>query len=249
MFTDTNIEMHQMKKYRNVLVFDVETTGLIPKRDPITKKMPTLNEMPHIIQLSYIIYNIVDSQITKIYNSYIKLDENIKISEKITQLTGITQEKCDSSTVTINDALINFYNAYLSCDCIIAHNISFDSNMIKIEIERNYSKIEQRVPQILNLFNPIFEKIKNIETFCTMKESINICNILKVDSKDETKKYKKFPTLKELYETLFRSTPTNLHNSLMDVLVCLRCFLRIKIHQEIHEVKYNYMLNTVMNMI
>lgn len=249
MFTPTNIEMHQLKKYRNVLIFDVETTGLIPKRDPITKRMPTLNEMPNIIQLSYIIYNVVDCQITQIYNSYIKLNESIKINEKITELTGITQEKCNSSNVTMSDALISFYNAYLKCDCIIAHNIAFDSSMIKFEIERNYSEIEKTVPQILNLFNPLFEKIKNKDIYCTMKESIHICNIMKTDAKDETKKYKKFPTLKELYETLFRNTPANLHNSLVDVLVCLRCFLRIKMHQEIHDVKYNHMLTTVMNMI
>jgi hypothetical protein len=46
-------------------------------------------------------------------------------------------------------------------------------------------------------------------------------------SKDELRgSYMKFPTLCELYMHLFHKTPENLHNSMMDVLVCLRCYLK-----------------------
>jgi hypothetical protein len=39
-------------------------------------------------------------------------------------------------------------------------------------------------------------------------------------------KYKKWPTLLEFHQHLFNSVPENLHNSIVDVLVCLRCFLK-----------------------
>ena len=34
----------------------------------------------------------------------------------------------------------------------------------------------------------------------------------------------KSPKLIELHEKLFKETPNNLHNSLIDILVCFRCF-------------------------
>jgi hypothetical protein len=45
--------------------------------------------------------------------------------------------------------------------------------------------------------------------------------------KENTKK--KFPRLNELYGKLFDDVlPDDLHNSIIDVLVCLRCFLKIR---------------------
>jgi hypothetical protein len=44
----------------------------------------------------------------------------------------------------------------------------------------------------------------------------------------EQKKYKKWPKLVELYFALFDENPDGLHNSMMDVLVCLRCYLKMR---------------------
>jgi hypothetical protein len=57
-----------------------------------------------------------------------------------------------------------------------------------------------------------------------MKMSKELCNIERVNSRGP---YIKFPTLCELYEKLFHTKPENLHNSMMDVLVCLRCYLKM----------------------
>jgi len=233
------------KQYRKVMVFDVETTGLLPKKDPHTKMKPELEDMPYITQLSFIIYNIRECYIEKKYNAYIKIPDNIVISEKVTEITGITKDFCKEKGVSICDVLSDFYKEYSSVDCIVAHNIEFDRRMIEIEIERNFRNIEIRIPQILNVFHPVFLKSKGIDVHCTMKESINICNIIMESKNDPTKKFKKFPRLEELYYTLFRTNPENLHNSLVDSLVCLRCFLRISLHKEIHDAKYNHMLKGV----
>ena len=258
------------KPKRRILVFDVETTGLIPNMDPITKEYKSLEEMPNIIQLSFIVFNLYEFCIERTYNAYIKIKNIEKISEEITNLTGITQEKCLNEGIEMKDALIEFYNEYINSDYAIAHNINFDKRMIMFELERNFLEIEKTCPFILNIFNPIFCKSKGIENYCTMMASINICNILiekkskKVSNKLATVAtgegepesiltpptfYKKFPKLSELYFCLFQSNPENLHNSLVDTLVCLRCFLKIKMNHEIHDKKYDFMLKTVMEMV
>lgn len=234
-----------VKRNRRIMIFDVETTGLIPKLDPITKKRLPLENMPHIIQLSFIIFNVYEYVIEKKYNAYIKLDNLDLIKEEITQLTGITKEKCENG-IDIKIALQDFYEEFVNSDYIIAHNISFDKQMIMIEIERNYMNIENNIP-LIHLFDPHFCKEKGIELYCTMMSSINVCNIL-IESKNK-KLYKKFPKLSELYFVLFQSNPENLHNAMVDTLVCLRCFIKLRMHKDIHNMKYNNMLESVMKMV
>jgi len=65
---------------------------------------------------------------------------------------------------------------------------------------------------------------KNIT--CTLKDSINYCNIQSIDKFG--KPYLKYPKLIELHEKLFDKSPNNLHNSFNDILVTLRCFMKLK---------------------
>jgi hypothetical protein len=143
---------------------------------------------------------------------------------------------------------------------VIAHNMAFDSAMVKIELERNKEEIELLAYYCFNLFDTSFEQSRGIDRFCTMRYSTNICNIMvsreprapkePKESKETLEvsqdqsinatavsqdpivpvkvpaKYKKWPTLLEFHQHLFNSVPENLHNSIVDVLVCLRCFLK-----------------------
>jgi hypothetical protein len=43
----------------------------------------------------------------------------------------------------------------------------------------------------------------------------------------EKKTYNKWPRLSELHKHLFHEEATGLHNSMMDVLVCLKCYLKM----------------------
>jgi len=231
------------KHYRNVLVFDTETTGLLPKVTPENIHSP---EMPRIIQLSYILFDISTYDVKKVGNHYIKLEEGIEIPPFITEITGIQPETCKTRGVDIADALIDFYNSAMEADCIVGHNVAFDIRMIECEIERNYVKLEPIVPLIVSLFDPMYLRIKKMDVICTMKESIHICNINKVDKNGRP--YKKFPKLCEVYLHLFQSVPEHLHNALIDVLACLRCFLKVCMDKDIHEVKYNKIVSNAMRM-
>lgn len=217
--------MFPKKKTNNVMVFDVETNGLLPK-DKISAVKQNIHLFPYILQLSYTIYNIEKQKCVKTFDAYIKIPKRIEISNLITELTGITREKCENG-MNILSALRAFHSDFIMCDEIIAHNIRFDKQMILVELTRNFDSIQGSMPSILTTFSSKYMEHYDVETYCTMMNGINTCNI-KVEGK-EGRRYKKWPKLNELYTHLFETTaPDNLHNSLVDTIVCLRCYLKMK---------------------
>lgn len=194
---------------RKILVFDTETTGII-------KKSASLEENPYILQFSYCVYDLKRQMIEKIFNSYIRVDPSVVISKEITNINGCTRELCDAG-MPIQDALISFYTDLSSCNILVAHNITFDMEMIQLEFRRHGPELATICPDYANCLS------KN--NVCTMRTSTNICRL-----PGRTGKSYKWPTLLELHVHLFQTKPENLHNSMVDILVCLRCYLKIK-HQ------------------
>ena len=236
-----------MENRNRILVFDVETTGLLPKMHKNGEK-PYLNEYPYILQLSFVLYNTLLKKIESKHDYYIKIPSDIIISEKITELTGITREIVDKKGVDIVEALDAFYTEYTKCGCVIGHNVDFDKTMIKVALQRNIEEINRKYPYCMNIFNLLYEQNMGIRSFCTMMSSIKLCAI-KVEKETpatqtsspttnaetttttevvkEKKTYNKWPKLAELHKHLFHEEATGLHNSMMDVLVCLKCYLKM----------------------
>lgn len=199
-----------------VLVFDVETTGLPIGNNP---SISELDKWPYIVQLSYVIYNVHSNQIDLSYNEILKLPEYIDISEESIKLHKITKEINQTLGIDRRMALQTFNAALKQADIVVGHNISFDKRMIMVECARN---------AVYHRFND--RGIKKDE-YCTMKNSVDICKIEKINSKGE--KYFKYPTLSELYNHLFQEIPRNTHNSFVDVLLCLRCFIKVLYNQDL----------------
>lgn len=213
-----------------ILVFDTETTGLLPTGLDASH----IKNYPYITQLSYIVYDTELCKETHRFNSYINIDQNIQLSDIVKDLTGVTRDKLDSG-VDILGAIVEFYKHYSSCSYIIAHNISFDKQMMLVEMERNREAIQVNHPECLALFNTFFEKSKSIRHYCTMANSKSLCNIIIPPKIEGKKPYKKNPKLIELYKHLFQDKEvTGLHNSMTDVIVCLQCYLKM-IHNKIDE--------------
>lgn len=211
------------------LVFDTETTGL-PKTQIIGPS--TLHLWPHVVQFSYIIFDTDSNKIVKIKDAIIKVPDGFTISEENAKIHGITTEISLAKGVSLQPVLEEFFADLHNVDHIVGHNISFDLNMVKAELHRlilqciNVDEITQfhEYITILNISNKFY---------CTMQETIDYCNI---EMKDKFGRlYKKFPKLIELYQKMFNVTPKNLHNSLIDVIVCLRCFIKIKYNVDIVE--------------
>ena len=202
-----------------ILVFDTETNGL-----PLEKNASIVDtaKWPHILQLSFIVYDNVKDKIIQIQNNYIKKD--INISEESTKIHGITREIIDKKGINIIDAMNKFDIALQNADIVVGHNISFDKRMYMVEAIRHYRKQYFTV-----------NGIKKPE-YCTMKNSTKICKIEKIN-KSTNEKYFKYPTLKELHTHLFNEFPNNLHNSLIDVFATLRCYIKITKNYDILENK------------
>jgi DNA polymerase III epsilon subunit-like protein len=223
----TTISINAPVRRRFVLTFDVETTGLIPKQSRNALHPIPITEYPYIIQFSFILYDIIDKQLVQMYDSYIKIPDLVPIPEVVSELTGIYKLTCQNRGRNIIDALTAFTEAYKSCDCLVAHNMDFDQEMILIELERNRAEITSRSPHCFTLFNPVFERVRNIDKYCTMKKGTDICNIVVSDQGKPPRK--KWPKLSELYACLFNGAEVkNLHNSIVDVKACLKCYLKMR---------------------
>ena len=206
-----------------VLVFDTETTGL-----PETKLLnpDTLQQWPCVVQFSYLIYDLSLNKIVKCMDHIIKIPEHVQISENSTKIHGITNEITCKKGLLIKNVLDDFFCYLRDVDFIIGHNISFDINMIKVELLRIIYN-EKLNAQELKKYKYNLHFISNYKNiFCTLQESIKFCNIQAIDKFGRT--YLKYPKLLELHEKLFNSSPNNLHNSFNDVLVTLRCFMKFK---------------------
>ena len=221
-----------------IAVFDTETTGL-PKTKIINEL--TLHLWPHIVQFSYIIYDTELKKIIKTVDLVIRIPENINISDEVSDIHGITNFISQTSQNIIEDALIHFSNDYLNygIDLIVGHNLSFDINMLKVELMRELNIQNSHNLHTKRQFSQLLEMLNDMdpnssELYCTMQKTIELCN-LKITSK-YGKEYIKFPKLNELHMKLFNSSPRNLHNSLNDVLICLRCYYMLEHKVDIIEI-------------
>ena len=233
-----------------ILVFDTETTDVPPnmpgknweERDEHSKNLLSLKDYkkknsmwseyvsswPSILQLSYILYDTDDKANATIFNKYIDIPEDVKISEGSLAIHHITREKiasaADVNRAKIYDALDKFMDDVSKADIIVGHNVQFDRKMIIAELTR-VSK-EHKIDQIKEMMDDShFE--------CTMEKTKAVCNLkIRIEYNDkktgEPKAFYKIksPKLLESYKHYFGYEPSgdSLHDALIDVVVCLRVY-------------------------
>lgn len=195
-----------------VLIFDVETTGL-PERGA---SLMNLEKYPYIVQFSWMIYDASQNRIDNVNDHIVKIPEHITIPIEASNVHGITNDRMRTEGKDINIILDIFTKDMLDSQVIVAHNLTFDKTIVQAEYLRN-----KRINWL--------GRHRKME-YCTMKRSLNICNIYKknIYTGEKTKKY---PKLMELHHYWFKTVPNNLHNSLIDIFVCFRCY---------HQMEYNY---------
>ena len=115
-----------------VLIFDTETTGL-PKSRSINPD--SLHLWPHIVQLSYIIYDISDNDICVIEDNIIKIADGVDISQESSAIHGITNEISKSGGVDLNQVLSGFFGALKNVDILVTTQDDIDS-MTHIKITK-----------------------------------------------------------------------------------------------------------------
>ena len=206
-----------------LFIFDTETTGL-----PVNFNSPTtdVHDWPHIVQISGILFDTTTRKILKCINHLIKTSPDIDVPPESTKIHGITKEQTDKDGIPIQIALYLLNHIAKDADVIIGHNLSFDIKMIEVEYNRN------------KLFIRSMSNILLKPHTCTMRLLTQICKIphksknvkvnVKVSSSNKsttaTMNYK-WPTLSETHHYFFGTIPDGMHNSLIDTLVCLRCYI------------------------
>lgn len=223
-----------------VLVFDTETTGL-PKTKIINPD--ALHLWPHIVQFSYLIYDTELNDVVVVRDNIVKVGAGINIPEESTAIHGITNQMSQTDGISLSKIFRSFFRDLKTADRLVGHNISFDVNLVIVELlrmiydappnsEAGVSTNKKNLHQIANF--------KNI--YCTLQESIDLCAIKAVTKLG--KEYNKFPKLIELHQKLFQTMPNNLHNSLIDILVTLRCYMMMTGKVDLNETcnKYKEMI-------
>lgn len=188
------------------LVLDTETTGL-----------PSESFLPHIVQLSMVLF---EEDVSKYYDEIIYIEEDVLLTEESVAIHGITRDMIRNGGKNINEGLDWLFEVLYEGDVtIVGHNIDFDIYMIKLALQR-----EQQLDLITLL--------ENTPTICTMKSSINLCQLKRKSDNYKGKNHTfKYPKLSELYQHCFQTPPpSNTHNSLVDTIITTRCFIYIQFH-------------------
>jgi len=185
---------------KTILVFDTETTGLLPKNKNVNNF--SIKNFPYVVQMSWKIYDLELQKVIKTKDFIVKVSDHISNS----QIHGITDLISQEKGVDIGKVLCEFIEDFVNVDLLVAHNFAFDSKVVEAELYRL-----NRMKQIKWLYEKPF--------YCTMLETIEYCQL-------EGLYGFKWPKLVELYKLMFGSEFQNAHNSLEDVKATLRCYLK-----------------------
>lgn len=217
----------------------------LSKTNSVWKKI--LSSWPSIIQLSYIIYDIESPNNSKIFNKYIDIPDNVVIAETSIAIHHIDKKKIrhepTEKKALIENAVAEFMDDIMKPDVVtvVGHNVQFDRKMIIAELLRlNDSTMDtdthtetQKQLQFL---------MDNENFTCSMDVTAPICKIqIAVNYKDkktgEDKVFYKIksPKLIESYQYYFGYSPDGdaLHDALIDVILCLRVYMKYKYNEDI----------------
>jgi len=186
-----------------ILFFDTETNGL-PKRPAVTAA-----DYPSIVQLAWQLWDSNKTTQTLIskHSHIIKPPPSTVWNLESQQFHTITQQQALDDGEHCSDVLHLLRDDLLMTDMIVAHNLTFDVQVLNAEAER------RGIPPLL----------WPARSLCTMKASKDFCKLPSTSSY-HTDPYK-YPKLSELYAILFRgSEGIVFHNAAYDVEATQKCF-------------------------
>lgn len=158
---------------------------------------------PRVVQIAWQIYD--EGEILQESRDAIIKPEGYIIPQEASRVHGITQERALEEGKPLMDILPMFSAAVSGADILVAHNMRFDASVMGAEFVRAEMATEMFVKRQI----------------CTMESSTEYCQI-------PGRFGFKWPTLAELYYTLFRASFMDEHNAAADVSACARCFFELK---------------------
>ena len=182
------------------LFFDTETTGVhLNYKAPVTN----LNNWPRLVQIAWILHDENGNTLAK--ECFIIKPNGFNIPTAASNIHGITTDNALKNGVDILMVLQKFSTHLNSARYLVAHNISFDKNIVGAELIRN--KINNSIP--------------SKQLLCTMEKSKNHCAL------PGPYGYK-WPKLTELHKKLFNSSFDGAHDALADITATAKCFWELR---------------------
>jgi len=182
------------------LVIDIETTGLPQKGHTYEANFM---DFPYIVGIAWKLDN--QESVDFIINQ-----EGREIPKEASDINGITTEIANKSEHMLQDVILKLL-AVSPVDCVIGHNIYFDTSIIKANILRLIA--QEKLPKETSIhFEELVHKDKRIDT---MRKSIKFCGV------------GTYPKLSVLYSKLFNEN-FEAHNSKNDVEATYKCYLKLK---------------------
>lgn len=185
------------------LFFDVETTGLPPR-----KANPEIFEQYDGCRVVSIAWVLRDDK-TVYSQRYSVTDPGIPDETIGAEFVhGISREVMDKYGNKIRDVLVDFVGDMKKSDKIVAHNLEFDKSVLSAELYRMGLSEDAR-------------QLMNFKNLCTMKSTTNLVRI-----KNSYGSFK-WPKLEELYKFLFGHVFENAHHAMCDVDALVECYYRL----------------------
>jgi len=176
-----------------LLLIDTETNGL-----PANRFAPASDwrSYPAILQLSWLIYEPCGSVLgdpKEHRDISVELPASDIWNTGAAAIHGIPEETARSGGVPAADALMELYRVLRTVDCVCAHNLSFDRNIIRAAA---YAAADRGGPAALRSIWPT-----GIAELCTMNATRDLLQ-LAPGPLSESKRWKA-PRLGELYQWLY----------------------------------------------
>lgn len=116
------------------MLFDTETTGLIDNH------AIRLERQPHVIEFYSCLADLKTGDVIEEIDLLIRPPEMRYLSEEISSITGISREMVENSPL-FSDVSQKIFDAIEKAETVVAHNLSFDMEMMDLEAERLGKKI------------------------------------------------------------------------------------------------------------
>ena len=184
------------------LIFDTETTGL-PKRwnAPISD----MDNWPRCVQLAWQLHDNKGDLISN--HSYLIKAKGFDIPYEAEKIHGISTDLANEIGKNIDDVLELFINDYKTAGFLVGHNLKFDINIIGAELYRKGYEIDISKKDVLDTCSEL---------------TAEVCKL----PGGRGGKFK-YPTLLEIYSTLFKDKFMEAHNASADVEATSRVFFEL----------------------
>jgi DNA polymerase III epsilon subunit-like protein len=184
-------------RFMITLIFDTETTDRHDYNAPYLH-----NSHPDIVQLAAILRD-EDGRIMSSMDVLLKKERPIQPGALAVH--HITDEMCEMFGVWPENALYVFSNLLRNAQVVVAHNISFDKQMIDVGLHRVDPDLKLDWSQVVR--------------HDTMKAATNICKLPNPKGSGY-----KWPKLGEVYEHFFQEKIDGAHDAMVDVMSCARVY-------------------------